>query len=100
MRGQQFAEERQALHAEIRRLHEYCAPLLATFSPMFVEAGDTTGFVAEAENAGKGVFGKKKKAEQFQRSLEPFAVAGADLAPDRVLPLLRAIPGTASTSNA
>ncbi|MBM4608426.1 hypothetical protein GS416_09960 [Rhodococcus hoagii] len=61
MRGQQFAEERQALHAEIRRLHEYCAPLLATFSPMFVEAGDTTGFVAEAENAGKGVFARRRR---------------------------------------
>ncbi|NKS42692.1 DUF3320 domain-containing protein [Rhodococcus hoagii] len=94
VRGHQFAEERAALHAEIGRLHDYCAPLLATFNPMFVEAGDVTAFVAEAENAGKGVFGKKKKAEQFQRSIEPFAVAGADLAPDRVLPLLRAIPGT------
>lgn len=93
MRGQQFAAERQTLHAEIRRLHEYCGPLLATFNPMFVEAGDITGFVTEAENAGKGMFGKKKKAEQFQRTLEPFAVAGADLAPDTVLPLLRAIPG-------
>ncbi|RVW08232.1 DUF3320 domain-containing protein [Prescottella agglutinans] len=93
VRGQQFAEERDALQAEIRRLHEYCAPLLSTFNPMFVEAGDITAFVAEAENAGKGIFGKKKKAEQFQRSIEPFAVPGADLSPDRVLPLLRAIPG-------
>ncbi|OQQ26371.1 DNA/RNA helicase [Prescottella equi] len=93
VRGQQFAEERDALHAEIQRLHDYCAPLLATFNPMFVEAGDITAFVAEAENAGKGMFGKKKKAEQFQRNIEPFAVAGADLSPDRVLPLLRAIPG-------
>ncbi|WP_305094533.1 DUF4011 domain-containing protein [Prescottella sp. R16] len=93
MRGPQFAAGRDALHAEIRRLHQYCAPLLAMFDPMFVEAGDITAFVTEAENVDKGVFGKKKRAEQFQRSIEPFAVSGADLAPDRVLPLLRAIPG-------
>ncbi|MBP1159800.1 hypothetical protein JOE46_001959 [Rhodococcus sp. PvR099] len=92
IRGPQFGTNRDALLAEISRLHDYCKPLLATFNPMFVEAGDTAAFVMEAEEAGKGIFGKKKKAEQFQKSITPFAVPGADLTPESALPLLRAIP--------
>ncbi len=92
MRSPQFATSRDALIIETEQLQQNYAPLLATFTPMFIESGDVSGFMTEAEDSGKGVFGKKKKAEQFQRNLAPFARADADLTPPAVLPLLRAIP--------
>ena len=88
----QFAAAREALFVDINRAHQNCAPVLRTFIPMFLESGDIDFFIAEAEECDKGLFGKKKKAEQFQRSLAPFANPDADLAPQAVLPLLRMIP--------
>ncbi|PPJ31723.1 DNA/RNA helicase [Nocardia nova] len=93
MGGAQFSGSLKALRAEIEQLQRNCAPLLATFTPMFVETGDIAATVTEAEECDKRMFGRKKKAEQFQRSMAPFAQPGTDLAPQRVLPLLRAIPG-------
>lgn len=93
MRGPNFTATRDALFTEIQRLHQHCAPLLATFTPMFVESGDVPTLVAEAEDSGKGLFGKKKKVEQFQRNLAPLTNPGADLTPEAVLPLLRAVAG-------
>ncbi|MFF0242222.1 DUF4011 domain-containing protein [Rhodococcus pyridinivorans] len=92
MRSPQFAAGREALFVDIDRAHQNCAPVLRTFVPMFLESGDIEFFIAEAEECDKGLFGKKKKAEQFQRSLAPFAHPDADLAPQAVLPLLRMIP--------
>ncbi|WP_278266151.1 DUF4011 domain-containing protein [Nocardia sp. AG03] len=92
MRGPQFEARRRELFDEIGRLRQGCAAILAVFTPMFLESGDAERFIAEAEDSGKGVFGKKKRAEQFQQNLAPFARTGADLTPEAVLPLLRAIP--------
>ncbi|MGZ9884001.1 DUF3320 domain-containing protein [Rhodococcus ruber] len=91
MRSPQFAAARDALFADLDRAHQNCAPLLRTFVPMFLESGDVDFFITEAEECDKGLFGKKKKAEQFQRSLAPFAHPDADLVPQAVLPLLRMI---------
>ncbi|UOT04493.1 DUF4011 domain-containing protein [Rhodococcus opacus] len=92
MRGPQFAATRESLIAEIGRLQQYCAPLLSTFTPLFVESGDVQPLITEADESGKGLFGKKKKLEQFQKNIAPFANPDVDLTPDTVLPLLRAIP--------
>ncbi|MBO0853142.1 MAG: DUF4011 domain-containing protein [Nocardia sp.] len=92
MRGPQFSASWQTLMSEITLLHRNCAPLLATFTPMYIESGDIPKAVGEAEECGKGIFGRKKKVEQFQRNLTPFALTGADLTPQTVLPLLNAIP--------
>ncbi|WP_067804336.1 DUF4011 domain-containing protein [Nocardia beijingensis] len=92
MRGPQFAASRSELFDQIAQLQQSCAAILATFTPMFLESGDVDRFIAEAEASGKGMFGKKKRGEQFQQNLAPFAHPGVDLAPTTVLPLLRAIP--------
>ena len=91
-RSAHYAATRDALFAEVNRLHQNCAPLLATFTPMFLESGDVNAFVLEAEESTKGLFGKKKRLDQFQHNLAPHAVAGTDLTPTTVLPLLRTIP--------
>ncbi|MFD4402354.1 DUF4011 domain-containing protein [Nocardia sp. NPDC058499] len=93
MRGPEFAARREALFVEIARLHQDCAPLLGRFVPAFIESGDIPAFVTEAEECGKGLLNRKKKADRFQRNISPFARPGADLDPAAALPLLRAIPG-------
>ncbi|MEU1950833.1 DUF4011 domain-containing protein [Nocardia rhamnosiphila] len=92
MRSPQFATSRHALLAEVARLQENSGPLLARFTPAFIESGDISQFVAEAEASGKGLLGKKKKAERFQQSIAPYSHT-TDLDPATALPLLRAIPG-------
>ncbi|WP_229719161.1 DUF4011 domain-containing protein [Nocardia jinanensis] len=93
MRDHKFATLREALLAEVARLHQDCAPLLGKFVPAFVESGDIPAFIAEAEESGKGLLNRKKKADRFQRNMSPFAQPGAGLDPAAALPLLRAIPG-------
>ncbi|WP_084525968.1 DUF4011 domain-containing protein [Nocardia vaccinii] len=93
MRNPQFGVSLKTLKSEIGLLQQNCTPLLATFTPMYIESGNTSSAIAEAEECDRGMFGRKKKVEQFQRNLSPFAHAGADLAPHTVLPLLHAIPG-------
>ncbi|GAA3709708.1 DUF4011 domain-containing protein [Gordonia hankookensis] len=92
-RGGRHQSAHEGLLHEISRLQQNCAPMLAAFTPMFVESGDIATFVTQAEEAGKGLFGKKKRAEQFERNLAPYGMDGADLSPATTLPLLRAIPG-------
>ncbi|MDS1116650.1 DUF4011 domain-containing protein [Gordonia westfalica] len=88
----QFRSLQAALFQEITQLHESCAPILATFTAMFVESGDITAFAEQAEEASKGVFGKKKRAEQLARDLAPFTHSDVDLSPLTVIGLLRAVP--------
>ncbi|MGY4102499.1 DUF4011 domain-containing protein [Nocardia sp. R16R-3T] len=92
MRGPQFASSRSELFEEIEQLQQSCVAILATFTPLFLESGDLDRFITEAEDSGKGIFGKKKRVEQFQQNLAPFAHPDVDLTPATVLPLLRAIP--------
>ncbi len=92
LRGPQFGRLHKELFAELERFQHKCAPVQATFTPAFIESGDVAHVTAEAEAAGKGMFGKKKRAEQLHHDLAPFAQANADLAPATVLPLLRMIP--------
>ncbi|MAU84673.1 MAG: DNA/RNA helicase [Gordonia sp.] len=92
-RGVQYRSAHEALIQEISRLQQNCAPLLATFTPMFIESGDVTALTTQADDASKGMFGRKRRAEQFERSLAPYGVEGADLSPAAALPLLQAIPG-------
>lgn len=91
LRGPQFGRQHKELFAELERFQHKCAPVLATFTPVFIESGDVAPVTAEADAACKGMF-RKKKAEQLQHSLAPFAQTNADLAPATVLPLLRMIP--------
>lgn len=88
----QFRSLRSGLLQGITELHESCAPMQATFTAMFVESGDLAAFTEQAEEAGKGVFGKKKRAEQLARDLAPFTHSGVDLSPSTVIGLLRAVP--------
>ncbi|TLF93668.1 DUF3320 domain-containing protein [Nocardia cyriacigeorgica] len=92
LRGPQFGRQHKELFAELERFHHKCAPVLAKLTPSFIESGDVAHFAAEADAASKGVFGKKKRAEQLQHDLAPFAQENADLTPATVLPLLRMIP--------
>ncbi|AFR49083.1 DUF4011 domain-containing protein [Gordonia sp. KTR9] len=88
----QFRSLRSGLFKGITELHESCAPVLATFTAMFIESGDIAAFTEQAEEASKGVFGKKKRADQLARDLVPFTHSNVDLSPPTVVGLLRAVP--------
>lgn len=92
LRGPAFSATRNALLAEMNHLRQYCAPILSAFTPVFVESGDIDTMAIEATEAGKGLLGRKKRLEQFQRNAAPLTNPGVDCTPDNLLPLLRAIP--------
>lgn len=91
--SQQWAASKQALYSQISLLHQQCGPLTSVFTPSFIEHGDTEALAIAAEEAGKGLFGRKKRTEQFTRDLAPALLPGVQLDPDSALHLLRSIPG-------
>ncbi|WP_273491123.1 DUF4011 domain-containing protein [Gordonia otitidis] len=90
--GPQFTSTKASLFAGLTALQSSSASVVAALTPLFVESGDVESLIAQAVEASKGVFGKKKRHEQFQRDLAPFTLDGNGLAPESALPLLRAIP--------
>ncbi|MCC8929023.1 MULTISPECIES: DUF3320 domain-containing protein [Nocardiaceae] len=89
----QWAASKQALLGGISLLQQQCGPLTSVFTPSFIASGDAETLALAAEDATKGLFGKKKRSEQFVRDLAPALLPGVQLDPESALPLLRSIPG-------
>ncbi|MBY6414295.1 DUF3320 domain-containing protein [Rhodococcus sp. BP-252] len=89
----QWGASKHALLGEISLLQQQCGPLTSVFTPSFIDSGDTESLAVAAEEAGKGLFGKKKRTEQFIRDMAPGLLPGVQLDPETALPLLRSVPG-------
>ncbi|WP_037138715.1 DUF3320 domain-containing protein [Rhodococcoides fascians] len=88
----QWSTSRQALFGEVALLQQQCGPLTSVFTPSFIEHGDADTLALAAEEATKGLFGKKKRVETFARDVAPALLPGVQLDPQAALPLLRSIP--------
>lgn len=86
------ARDRARLLTDIDAFRALHARVLTVFQPVFLAQADPAPYIAAAADAGKGLFGKKKKAEALRQSLDPHSLPGADLSPDTVLPLLQQVP--------
>lgn len=84
VRGAAWRAARTGLVDEIVRFQEQHATVLLLFTPTFLEDGDLAGLRALADDAQKGLCGKKKRAEQFEGSVESLLLAGKTLVPDQV----------------
>ncbi|OBB45414.1 hypothetical protein A5752_01985 [Mycobacterium sp. 852002-51961_SCH5331710] len=68
------------------------AGLIATFNPVFLARGDYAALVQQATEATRGLLGKKKREEQFVRSLAAVVLPGVTLTAETAIPLLSSIP--------
>jgi len=88
VRSSAWRTRRRQLTDELVRFPEQHGVVLSTFAPAFLEHGDASGLVAAAEVAQKGMFGKRKRAEQFAATVTPLLTDGATLDPPQVPGLL------------
>lgn len=91
MQGTQWTTSRTSLLSELTLLQQQCAPLTAVFMPNFIGSGSVEPLIVAAEEVSKGIFGKKKRTEQFIRDVAPALLPGVAIDPDTALPLLRSI---------
>ncbi|EHR61021.1 DUF4011 domain-containing protein [Saccharomonospora cyanea] len=76
------------LLSDIDRFRLDHARVLATFRPELFVHADLPTLAAEAADADKGLFGRKKRKQALTERLSPYLVAGAELDPDRVVPVM------------
>ncbi|MDV6281509.1 DUF4011 domain-containing protein [Rhodococcus jostii] len=88
----QWSAARDALLAETTQLRTTWAGLTSTFNPAFLAAGDHAALVEQATAATHGLIGRKKRAEQFSRSIGAVMLPGAALTPEDAIPLLTSVP--------
>ena len=94
LHGPHWIAERQALLNDLAVLQQQCGPITAVFLPSFIEAGSVDTLLPAAEEATKGLFGKKKRTEEFIRNSASVLLPGVQLDPESAIPLLRSIPST------
>lgn len=68
------------------------AGLTATFNPVFLARGDYAALIQQATEAVHGFFGRKKREEQFARSLAAVVLPGVQLTAGDAIPLLSSVP--------
>jgi hypothetical protein len=66
--------------------------LIATFNPVFLARGDYAALVQQATEASRGLLGRKKREEQFGRSLAAVVLPGVSLTAEAAIPLLSSVP--------
>ncbi|WP_210492100.1 DUF4011 domain-containing protein [Patulibacter sp. SYSU D01012] len=84
VRGVAWRSARGGLEDEVVRFGEQHAAVLQRFTPTFLEDGDLTGLSGLAEEAQKGLFGKKKKAERFEQAVGGLLLPGQTLEAEQV----------------
>ncbi|WP_182347801.1 DUF3320 domain-containing protein [Tomitella gaofuii] len=92
------ADDRARLLTNIDAFRALYSRVLAAFQPVFLAQADPAPHIEAATEAGRGLFGKKKRAEALRQALAPHALAGADLSPDAVLRILQQIPALRETA--
>ncbi|OBF48777.1 DUF4011 domain-containing protein [Mycolicibacterium monacense] len=68
------------------------AGLISTFNPVFLARGDHAVLVQLASEVPRGLFGRKKREEQFARSLAAVVLPNVTLTAEEATPLLSSVP--------
>jgi hypothetical protein len=66
--------------------------LISTFNPSFLARGDYAALTQQATEATRGLLGRKKREEQFGRSLAAVVLPGVSLTAEAAIPLLSSVP--------
>ena len=66
--------------------------LISTFNPVFLARGDYAALIQQATEATRGLLGRKKREEQFVRSLAAVVLPGVSLTAEAAIPLLSSVP--------
>ncbi|WP_414641202.1 DUF4011 domain-containing protein [Baekduia sp.] len=69
---------------------------LSTFARSFLEHGETAALAAAAEAAKRGLFGKRKRSEEFEQTVRPLLADGTSVQPVEVPGLLIGIEAARS----
>ncbi|MEV4419504.1 DUF4011 domain-containing protein [Patulibacter sp. NPDC049589] len=93
VRAPAWRTARAGLVDELVRFQEQHATVLQLFTPTFLEDGDLAGLAGLADEAQKGLFGKKKRAERFDQAVASLLLPGKDLDPEQVDGLVLAVSG-------
>jgi len=84
LRSPAWMAARDQLVAETAGFADQHITAVSTFSRAFLEHADTAGLVAAADSARKGLFGKRKRAEDFAQTTSPLLAEGAVIEPAQV----------------
>lgn len=68
------------------------AGLISKFNPVFLARGDHAALVQQASEVARGLFGRKKREEQFARSLAAVVLPSVTLTAEEAIPLLSSVP--------
>jgi hypothetical protein len=68
------------------------AGLISTFNPVFLARGDHAVLVQQASEVARGLFGRRKREEQFARSLAAVVLPNVTLTAEAAIPLLSSVP--------
>lgn len=96
VRSVPWRSSRQQLVEEVSQFDEQHDRVLRTFTQAFLEHGDTSTLATAAETAQRGLFGKKKRAEQFELTVKPLLADGVTLQPAEVTGLIMGIDAARS----
>lgn len=91
VRGAAWRTARTGLVDELVRFQEQHVTVLQRFTPTFLEDGDLAGLAGLADEAQKGLFGRKKRAERFEQAVGSLLLAGQTLEPEQVGGLVLAV---------
>ena len=87
------------IEEELGRLWEQHAETLATFTPAYLEHGDTAALASAAQEAERGMFGKRKRAERFALTAKPLLSEGAHATPSQIPSLIIGIEAARAHAN-
>ena len=80
------------LLTQTAQLQTTWAGLISTFNPVFLARGDHAALVQQASEVPRGLFGRKKREEQFARSLAAVVLPNVTLTAEEAIPLLSSVP--------
>lgn len=86
---QRFVE---SVLTQTEQLQSTWAELTHTFNPVFLARGDYAALVQQASEVSRGLFGRRKREEQFARSLAAVVLPNVSLTAEAAIPLLSSVP--------
>ena len=84
LRSTNWGTANREIEQELGRLLDQHAEVLSTFTSAYLEHGDTAPLAGAAEEAERGMFGKRKRAERFALTVKPLLTDGVNVAPAQV----------------
>lgn len=84
---------------QITQLQATWTSLTSVFNPAFLARGDFAALIQQATEVNKGLLGRKRREEQFGRSLAGVVLPGVSLTSEGAIPLLSSVPSARDHSS-